>query len=182
MCWKAKHEKNIYHPHFLLQGLHLLSPEHQAALLDVISSHAGQSDATRRPPLFITVTSLPTATLASRLRQCSWPGVYYLNLDGMKVDVSLLEVILSNQTAADPQLKFHKLAQILATSPKPACHLQRLIDHWYHDSDGWENRLDPILAAPESEAWHLIEEHFGDIPMEVKGWRKPGRHRQRRGE
>ncbi|TEB24424.1 hypothetical protein FA13DRAFT_1739274, partial [Coprinellus micaceus] len=168
-CWKAKHKKNTYHPQFLLQGLHLLSPEHQAALLDVISSDVGQSGSTGRPPLFITVTSLPTATLAGRLRQFSWPGVYCVNLDGMKADVSILEGILPFQTHTVPQLKIHKLARILAASPKPARHLKRLIDHLDHDWKGWENRLGPILAAPESEAWRLIEEHFGEIPSDDGG-------------
>ncbi|TEB31211.1 hypothetical protein FA13DRAFT_1791503 [Coprinellus micaceus] len=163
-CWETKHEKNTYHPQFLLQGLHLLSPEHQAALLDVISLDTRQLDSTGRPPLFITVTSLPTATLAGRLRQFSWPGVYCVNLDGMKADVSILEEVLSIQTHTVPRLKIHKLARILTHSPKPARHLKRLIDHWYHDEDGWEDCLDPILAAPESEAWRLIEEHFGEIP------------------
>ena len=38
--WKAKHEKNTYPPQILFQGLHLLSPEHQGMLLDVISRDA----------------------------------------------------------------------------------------------------------------------------------------------
>ncbi|TEB31202.1 hypothetical protein FA13DRAFT_1791499 [Coprinellus micaceus] len=168
-CWETKHEKNTYHPQFLLQGLHLLAPEHQAALLDIISSHAGQSDSTGRSPLFITVTSLPTATFASRLGPLPWPGVYYVNLDGMKADVSILEGVLPFQTHTVPQLKIHKLARILAASPKPARHLKRLINHQRYNWEGWEDRLDPILAAPESEAWRLIEEHFGEIPSDDGG-------------
>ncbi|TEB24377.1 hypothetical protein FA13DRAFT_1797263 [Coprinellus micaceus] len=168
-CWMAKHGKNTYHPQFLLQGLHLLSPEHQAALLDIIVSHAGPPDSTGRPPLCITVTGLLTLTLASRMRESSWPGVHYINLDGMKADVSLLENILSWKVGMAPS-KNYKLAQILETSPKPARHLKRLLDHWWHNRDGWKDRLDTILAAPVSEAWQLIEEHFGEIPSDDDGW------------
>ncbi|TEB24410.1 hypothetical protein FA13DRAFT_1797280 [Coprinellus micaceus] len=168
-CWETKHEKNTYRPQFLLQGLHLLSPEHQAALLDVISSDIGQSGSTGRLPLFITVTSLPTATLAGRLRQFSWPGVYYVNLDRMEADVSLLEQILFYSIHHIPPSKIHKLARILAISPKPARHLKRLIDHRKHNWEGWEDRLDLVLAAPESEAWRLIEEHPGEIPPDDEG-------------
>jgi hypothetical protein len=168
-CWETKHEKNTYHPQFLLQGLHLLAPEHQAALLDLILLDTRQSDSTGKPPLFITVTSLPTATLAGRLRQFSWPGVYCVNLDGMKADVSILEEILLHWMDDIPPSKIHKLARILTHSPKPARHLKRLIDHWDRDEDGWEDCLDPILAAPESEAWRLIEEHFGEILSDDEG-------------
>jgi hypothetical protein len=184
-CWRAKHEKNTYHPQFLLQGLHLLSLEHQAALLDVISSHVRQPTSIGRPPLFITVTSIPTATLASRRHQFSWPGVYYVNLDGMKADVSLLDDTLLQMVVIMAPSKIHKLARILASSPKPARHLKRLIDHWDRNWKTWEDRLDPIFAAPESEAWRLIEEHFGDIPSDsgegdeswevgVSGWESDG--------
>ncbi|TEB24389.1 hypothetical protein FA13DRAFT_1739237 [Coprinellus micaceus] len=169
--WKARHENNTYHPQFLLQGLHLLLPEHQAALLDVILSNVGPSRSMGGCPLFVTVTSLPTATLASRLRRFSWSGVYYINLDGMKADVSLLQSTLLHQFPDDaPPLKTHKLARILATSPKPARHLKMLIDHWQHDWNWtrWEKRLDPILAAPEPEAWRLIEEHFGGTFLDHK--------------
>jgi hypothetical protein len=152
-CWKAKDRKNTYHPQFLLQGLHLLLPEHQVALLGAILSHAGPSDSTGRPPLFITVTSLPTVTLASRLLQFSLPGVYYINLDGMKADISLLEGILLNILKTDdiPPLKIHKLAHVLAASPEPAFYLKRLRVQVENNPFQWEKYLDPILAAPWPE-------------------------------
>ena len=116
-----------------------------------------QQSEIHRPPLFITVATIPTKTLAGRLRQFSWPGVYYLNPDGMKADVSFLEEILLQRiqpfsTSPVPPYKIHKLARVLATSPKPARDLKRLLDHYDYDRRGWEARLDPILAAPESEA------------------------------
>ncbi|TEB31214.1 hypothetical protein FA13DRAFT_1732664 [Coprinellus micaceus] len=172
-CWNAKHVNTVHHPQFLLQGLHLLPPEHQAALLDEILSHAGQSDSTGRPPLFITVASLPTETLASRHCQLSRPGVYYVNLDGMKADVSLLERTLFQWVQyvrpPPPPPKIRKLARILAASPQPARHLKSLFKHWTDDRGEWQRRLDPVLAAPEAKAWRLIEVHFGDIPPDDEG-------------
>ena len=151
-------------PTSLFQDLHSLSPKHQTTLLDLILCATGPSRSTEEHPLFITITSIPTATLVSRLRQFSWPGVYYVNLDGMKADVSILEQTLSNHIYPHiPPLKIPKLAQILAASPKPARHLKRLLGHWRQGRDGWDDRLDLVLAAPESEAWRLIEEHFGVI-------------------
>jgi hypothetical protein len=139
-------------------------------MLDIISSDAQQSHAGGGLPLFITVTSLPTATLASRLRQFSWPGVYYINLDGMKADTSLLEAILLGYVPHDlPRFRIRRMARILAASPTPARHLKRFINLQRRDFGAWGKRLDPLLAAPESEAWRLIEEHFGDIPLDDEG-------------
>jgi hypothetical protein len=97
--------------------------------------------------------------------------VYYINLDGMKADASLLEAILLGYVPFDlPRFRIRRMACILAASPKPARHLKTLIDHRRKDFGAWGKRLDPILAEPEdSEAWRLVEQHFGDISSGNEG-------------
>jgi hypothetical protein len=183
-CWRAKNESDAYHPHFLLHGLHALSPEHQGVLLDTILSEGGLSQPTGGPPLFVTITSLPTWTLADKLRHFSGTSIY-INLDDMKVDPALLEAIIVTQILEEnlpPPRKVSKLARILASSPRLGHHLetirphlQTLRPHFHakppllpiHDYLQCENCLGIILAGPESEALRLIDEHFGESPPDV---------------
>jgi hypothetical protein len=165
--WKDKDKRNTHHPQFLLQGLHLLTPENQGVLLEMILVEGGLSPSTQgTAPLFITVTSLPTETLLDKLPRFSGPMVYYVNLDVMKADPVLLEQLLLAKFKREelpPASKVSKLARILASSPRPY-HDFKTLQRLRRSSDpDWEKRLDPILASPESDAWRLFDEHLGDL-------------------
>lgn len=171
-CWKKKDVRNTHHPQFLFQGLHLLSPEHQDVLLDLISSERRQSQSTARRPFFLTVTSLPTEMLARGLPHLSGPGVYYIDMHAWKPDNAVLEGFFASwpdQKLPLPPFKLSKLARILAASPRSSSHIKKLLRLRHSPDAQWENRLDPILAAHESEAWLLIDEHLADIVTDEEG-------------
>jgi hypothetical protein len=151
-------------------------------LLEMILSDPGLG-----APLFVTITSLPTATIASKLASSPDLVAYYINLDAMQADPALLERLLSLRWTKDtlptplPSHKLSKLARILSRSPSPHYHLKRLSWVMCHQPGrpipngqqrgigAWERNLDDILAAPESEAWRLIDEHNLEGPFENKG-------------
>ena len=188
--WRTKHKRNTYHPQFLVQNLHLISLEHQQMLLDMVLPPPGLAPSPETPPLFVTITSLPTATIASKLAGPPDLGVYYIGLDAMQADPALLERQLAQirstrdaSSVALPSHKLSKLARILSYSPSPHYHLKMLSCSWgiRHETSRtvpigqqrevttWEGNLEDILAAPEPEAWRLIDEYLLEEPYGDEG-------------
>jgi len=103
-----------------------------------------------------------------RLRNPSGSGIPFLDLDAVRLDPAILEgVLLRGRAEERLPLLPHKLARILAKSPTPCHHLEKLV-HFLNSEPKWEGRLDPILAGPESEAWRLIDDHFSGQRSSMK--------------
>lgn len=110
--------------------------------------------------------------LAKRLPHLSGPGVYYVDMHTWKPDNAVLEGFFASwpdQKLPLPPFKLSKLARILAASPRSSSHIKKLLRLRHSPDAQWENRLDPILAAHESEAWLLIDEHLADIVTDEEG-------------